>query len=416
MKIFIVDRSDNNFDNTIELLTNNGFETTFFNKVSDFQKTLKNSRPDLVICNPLIEGMSPFFIVKWIKELDKSIPVIVFSNVPSKDIIVSAKKFAVNGFILFPFNEHELITRINQLLNIQSSESNTSSPNKMKLHLEIIRKERITNEISITIEKLPSFPNVIYEIERLIGSPNSNASDFEIIIEKDQVITAKILKIINSPFYSLSRKITTIKESVAYMGLDSLRSIVYSASVSNLLKISLPTYGYKREQLWRHSYTTAILSKIIAQRLKLSQKESEEVFVGGLIHDIGKIVIGIIAKRENIILAASDDTINIIDKESEKFYFDHCSIGGMISDKWKLPDIHKQIIVSHHSPESLYPFIVAVADFISKDFLDIKLSPLSDDLKQQYLNKLKLTDTDILNLKESLSEIISKMDVDGIFA
>ncbi len=266
----------------------------------------------------------------------------------------------------------------------------------------------------MNIDKLPSFPAVIREVEKLINSENSNAKDFEEVIEKDQVITAKILKIVNSPFYSLARKFTTISESVAYIGLDSLRSIIYSASVSNLLKVSIPTYGYKREQLWKHSYTTAILSKMLGKLLKFDDKLSEELFVGGLIHDIGKIVVGVIAKKENIIIVKKDDNLNdILEKEKKYFYYTHEHIGGLIADKWRLPEIHKKIIMNHHNSIDKETAIVALANNLSNEL--IGLETLADNEKEKYYEELNIDEETIEKIKDEVSELVENIEKEGVF-
>ena len=412
MKIYIVDKNITKVEPIVTFLESKGFQIKCFNSIGKFQNEVKKNKPALVICNPVMEGASPFLLVKWLKENFENIPIIVYSPTPSKEIILSAKKYKINAFMVYPFKNEELYIRIRKILKLTDNFKIETSHEKSQL--EIVKKEKIKNEILMSIDKLPSFPAVIREVEKLINSSNSNAKDFEEVIEKDQVITAKILKIVNSPFYSLARKFTTISESVAYIGLDSLRSIIYSASVSNLLKISIPTYGYKREQLWKHSYTTAILSKMLGKLLKFNDKLSEELFVGGLIHDIGKIVVGVIAKKENIIIVNKDDKLSdILEKEVKNFYYTHENIGGLIADKWRLPEIHKKIIMNHHNPIDKETAVVAFANNLSNEL--IGLENLIDNEKEKYYKQLDINEETIDKIKEEVAELVENIEKEGVF-
>ncbi len=412
MKIFIVDKSVEKLKKIENFLKEKGFDVKSFGKISDFQKYVYNVKPNLIICNPIIEGVSPYFIVKWIKTNEIDVPIIAYSENPSKETIINAKKYGVNSFMVFPFKNEELLLRIKRLLKLPDNFNLQTNINKEQS--QFIKKDRIKNEILINIDKLPSFPAIIQEVERLINSKDSNAKDFEEVIEKDQVITAKILKIVNSPFYSLARKFTTISESVAYIGLDSLRSIIYSAAVSNLLKISLPTYGYKREQLWKHSYSTAIFSKSIALKLGYKDKIAEELFVGGLIHDIGKIVLGLLAKKENIVITNTSSEVNHLELEKKNFYFDHSEIGGLVADKWRLPDIHKSIITKHHSPSTKVEAIVALANLLSKEMLNIKFR--TEKESEEYLaNALNIDENLLQIIKDECTEKIEQIESSGAF-
>lgn len=412
MQIFIVDKNASKLKGIVDFLKENGFEVRVFDKISDFQKIVRNREPDIIICNPIVEGLSPYYLVKWVKSNEMNIPIIAYSENPSKETIINAKKYGVNSFMIFPFKNEELLLRIKRILKLPDNFKMVNTINKEQEQL--IKKDRIKNEILINIDKLPSFPAIIQEVERLINREDSNARDFEEVIEKDQVITAKILKIVNSPFYSLTRKFTTISESVAYIGLDSLRSIIYSAAVSNLLKISLPTYGYKREQLWKHSYSTAIFSKYIGLKIGLKEKIAEELFVGGLIHDIGKIVIGFLAKKENIIITNISSNVNHLDLERKNFYFNHAEIGGMVADKWRLPDIHKDIITKHHSPKNRIEAIVALANLLSKEMLNIQFRTEKES-EEYFLKALKIDKEVLEKIKDECYEKIEQIESSGAF-
>ena len=412
VKVYIIDNNEKLLKSIEQFFQNYDVEIMTFSKISHFQKTFENIKPDLIICNPVLTGMSPYFVVKWLKERDKNIPIIVYCENPTKDIILLARKYAVNAFMVYPFKKEELFLRIKKLLNVNLKI--VSQETVKREASQIIEREKRKNEILLQIDKLPSFPTIIREIENLINREDSDARDFEEVIKKDQVITAKVLKIVNSPFYSLSRKFTTISESVAYIGLDALRSVVYSASASNILKGSFLAYGYKRDLLWKHSFTTSFLSKKIGKLLKLGDKTCEELFVGGLLHDIGKIILGLMAKKENIFFNNNSEENNVLNEEKKHFYFSHEEVGGLIADKWRLPELHKTIIISHHSPKDINTKVVFLANNMSKILLGIPCN--EENLVLSFKNMISFEENNYLLLKEEAEELFEKLDREGIFS
>ena len=417
MKILIIEKNENIAKELNNLFTQYNFQVQNVNNFQKFVNLIEKNPPDLIIANPIFEGFSPFYFIRWLRnEKRLLIPVIVYHSKPDKDILVLAKKYKVNSFILYPFNKKDLITRVFKLLGLD--EKNIKISNQPS-DVNLIKKNKIVDEIKRKIEQLPPFPSVIREIEALINSKKSSASDFEDVIKKDQVITAKVLKIVNSPFFSLSRKISTISESVAYMGYDTLRSVVYSAFTSKLLSVSLPSYGYKKNELWKHSYVTACFSKDISKQFKFDKKTQEELFVGGLLHDIGKLIIGQIAKDEKIFFHKEvNENNSIIELEKKYFFMNHQETGNLISEKWNLPEIHKKIISYHHlngeNGIDKEVCIVSLANYISKQLLNLPVFK-NDEMKLEItLKNLNLDENKYNFIFKSCEDSLSKIDT-GIF-
>ena len=418
MKIFIIEKDDNISNEIKNFLIKYNFEIEKFNSFKKFSQKFLSEKPDLIIANPIFEGLSPYYFIRWmrVEQGDLKTPIIAYHPQPTKEILTLAKKYKVSTFILYPFNKQDLIQRIFKLLGIKEKISIKEEPKD----INVIKKNRILNEIKRRIEQLPPFPAVIHEIERLINDQKSSASDFEDIIKKDQVITAKVLKIVNSPFFSLSRKISTISESVAYMGYDTLRSVVYSAYASKLLNVSLPAYGYKKNDLWKHSYFTACFSKEISKYLKYNQKNQEEIFIGGLLHDIGKLIIGNLARNEKIqFYRIENGSAGIIEIEKKFFYLNHQEVGKLIAEKWNLPEVHKDIIENHHLSKDINTnkdkiAISNLADYISKSILKLPISDYDDEKKKNAFEILNLDENDFDKLCKICENSLEKIDT-GIF-
>ena len=409
MKILIVEKNEKIEDSLKDFFSEYdlGVDFEIVKSFTDFKKIIESSPPDLIICNAQIEGYPSFFFIKWLraeKGFDK-IPIILYNEKPTKEMLTLAKKYRVNSFILYPFNRDDLLKRILRFLKIEKIKINKKKEEK---NTDVIKK------IKNKIELLPPFPSVIHEIEDLINSKKSSASDFEEVIKKDQVITAKVLKIVNSPFFSLQRKISTISESVAYIGFDTLRSVVYSAFTSKLLNVDLLTYGYKRNELWKHSYLTACFSKEISKYFDYSSKSQEEMFIGGLLHDIGKLILGELAKEENIILYKEvNEDSSIIDIEKKYFSISHESAGKLIAEKWNLPEIHTKIISNHHlrneNVNDKDVAIVALSNFFSNKFLGFKIMKIDEREVEIAINILSVEDKDIEKIEEVCKNLMGKV-------
>ena len=402
MKILIFENNDKIIKNLRNIFEPLGIEISIYFSLFKLKQYFNNENPNLIIANANL-----FNLVRCVREElnEKKIPVVAYHDKPNRDILNEAKKYKVSTFIVYPFEKEDFLKRIFKLLKLDYEKS---------LHqVNESYKEKISQEIIKRVEKLPPFPSVIREIEALINDKKSSASDFEDVIKKDQVITAKVLKIVNSPFFSLNRIITTISESVAYIGFDTLKSVIYSAYASKLLNVSLPSYGYKKNELWKHSYYTACFSKEISKFLKYSKKIQEEIFIGGLLHDIGKLIIGSIAKEQNIKFLLKKNA-SIIEVEKKYFFVDHQDVGKIIAEKWNLPEIHTKIIKNHHLSDtknnSLDKVAIAnLADYISKTILKIKLTDYDEIKKQEAEKIINIENSEFEKIFEICHESLDKI-------
>ncbi|MBC7348287.1 MAG: HDOD domain-containing protein, partial [Clostridia bacterium] len=119
---------------------------------------------------------------------------------------------------------------------------------------------------------------------RLTEDPDSTAADLNGVIGQDQALTAKILRLANSAYYGFPRRIGTITEAVILLGFNTIRNLVLTASVSQVLQREAPGYGLAKGELWRHALTSAMAARLLARKVRY--RGAEEAFVAGLLHDI----------------------------------------------------------------------------------------------------------------------------------
>lgn len=221
--------------------------------------------------------------------------------------------------------------------------------------LLVEQHESLRREIEVRIERFPSLPTAVAEIEQVASDPDSSLADFENAIVKDQAVTAKLLRLSNSAFYRRSRAISTIREAVSTIGAKSVKSLVLAAATAEMMDKKLDMYGYDRRGLWKHSFSTALCGRSAARFLEQSTLVQEEVFVAGLLHDIGKLVL------EPLLAKYSEGRGNgrggaTISEEMSCLGLDHAQVGLLIVAKWKLPPQIGEAIVFHHEPQKAREF------------------------------------------------------------
>jgi putative nucleotidyltransferase with HDIG domain len=219
---------------------------------------------------------------------------------------------------------------------------------------EHIRK-RIETIIS-DIKQLPSIPEVASRVLTLVNDPNVSFKQVGEEIAKDQAISANILKLCNSAFFSKGKEITSIERAIVTLGTKEVKDIVVIATTRELLNKAVTGYDLTRGELWKHALAVAMVSKKIAV-MKNKKDIADIAFTGGILHDVGKTVLALFVQGsfKDIMAAASEKQIPFSEAEKDIMGFDHQEIGEAILSKWKFPEVLKVIVRYHHTPELAKP-------------------------------------------------------------
>ncbi|HAR63478.1 MAG: HD family phosphohydrolase [Candidatus Margulisiibacteriota bacterium] len=217
---------------------------------------------------------------------------------------------------------------------------------------------------------LPTLPTVIGKITELMQDPKTVANDIGRAIGEDQALTAKVLKLVNSAFYGFPRRISTIAQAVVILGFSALRNIVLTASIVNLFPTDkTQKTSFDRDAFWTHSIATGIAAKVIAKKIGI--KDIEKAFIGGLLHDVGKLILDQFIHQdfEKVMTYVNEKDCLFLDAENTILQVTHSEIGGWLGEKWKLPTDLVQIISLHHQPlyakeETKLACVVLLADII----------------------------------------------------
>lgn len=232
----------------------------------------------------------------------------------------------------------------------------------MTMKPEILRAkiERITT--------LPTLPQVVTKIIAMVESPETSIADVGRVIAKDQVLSARVLKLVNSAFYGFSRPVATITQAMVLLGFNVIKGLAMSASVFDFFQQGEGD-GRDRKPLWDHSIGTARIAGVLAQKVKLH--EPEEAVVAGLLHDLGKIVLCAHLPEEFAAITelAKKHNLLMLDAEKQILGATHAEIGRWLLDGWKLPAKLVEPIALHHAPHlsreaPLTTAIVHLADIL----------------------------------------------------
>jgi len=193
-------------------------------------------------------------------------------------------------------------------------------------------------------KELPVMPPVAAEVMRKAEDPDSDLTAMAQLISRDAGLAVRVLKIANSSFYSMPRKIETIQQGIVLLGYSTLRSVVVAASMKDVFA----RFGLAERLLWEHAIAAGCAAQIVAG--DVGGFSSDEVFVGGLVHDIGKLVMHSEAEKryQEVMRAVYAGEKGTIEAEREVFDFDHTDVGRLILERWGLPDRLSGAIGGHH--------------------------------------------------------------------
>jgi len=209
--------------------------------------------------------------------------------------------------------------------------------------------------------EISSIKSVVTGIVKIINDPDSSAKDLKDLIQVDPPLSAKLLKVANSAYYSRGNTITEIMQAVIWIGYEALKELALSQKVCEIFNTDNLIEGYSRTSLWKHSIAVAILAKMIYRR-EFGQR-GEDIYAAGLLHDIGIIAEDQFMQREflRVLKRLNGRIISLSNAEIQIFGFDHTDVGKAIAADWNLPPELVMSIGYHHEPFNADPEFLSMA-------------------------------------------------------
>lgn len=208
----------------------------------------------------------------------------------------------------------------------------------------------LSHRLTAAVDSMPAFPKSVQRILELTRDVNSNPKDLVEVIDKDPVVTVKILKVVNSAYYSLPKQITSIGNAVVYLGFNTIKNLALSIAAIGMLPKGNDS-GFDAHQYLLHSLTTAALAKQLAG--KVDDADPMDCFIAGLLHDFGKVVFAQMMPKEfKIALLHSQNSGEALHTALQReIGADHVLVGAMLVEKWRFAP-HLIETIRHQHPSN----------------------------------------------------------------
>jgi putative nucleotidyltransferase with HDIG domain len=220
------------------------------------------------------------------------------------------------------------------------------------------------------IKDLPSLSPVLVKFSAIVKNPESGADDIVGVLKLDPVLTGKILRLANSAYAGIPSSITSLKNAVVLLGRKRIYSLVLCSGIlSGLNKVE--AMPFKLKDYWRHSVSVAAISEAISRFLrKYGSIDCDDVFTAGLLHDIGKLVVGTGNPEVMAQAVSRSRELNAAFYKSEETEASHTSAGALLAQHWNFPRVLCDVLKYHHYPSGSVDFrlivsIVHVADILA---------------------------------------------------
>jgi len=212
------------------------------------------------------------------------------------------------------------------------------------------------------IDDLPTIPVVATQVLSLLDNPDVSIEEIADLMLTDQVMTARVMKLINSPVYRPAQQITSLKRALVYLGLRHVRELALTTSVINAFDGA--TGALELNAFWEHSFGVGMVSKIIAR--KAGYPDLEKAYIAGIIHDLGEVFLSNFVREPfaRVLEHIKTHPVTLFAAEAEMLGTTHCEIGLCMARKWNFPDTYCEVISSHHTPAeaTIDPVLCAIVN------------------------------------------------------
>jgi putative nucleotidyltransferase with HDIG domain len=212
-------------------------------------------------------------------------------------------------------------------------------------------KDRQRKDIEKFIQRMPSLSTTVGKVLEICSRTDASPNELNRVISLDPVLTGQVLKLINSAYYSLVAKVTSLTRAITMLGMNTVKNMALSTAVIKTASSAKKSKVLPTSKFWAHSIGVGACAKLLAIAGDVPIMEREEYFVAGLLHDLGKVPFG--DEYSEVLTIAKKEQASLVQVERELMGIDHQEVGLMIADKWKLNPSIKECIAGHHHIEGV---------------------------------------------------------------
>ena len=203
------------------------------------------------------------------------------------------------------------------------------------------------------ILRMPGFSPTVTKVFDVCNRPATSSHDLNRVISLDPVLTGRVMKLVNSAYYSLGSEVTSLIHAIILLGLNTVKNLALSTAVLESIGGMNSFRSLSMDDFWAHSLGAGVLARSFARQTGIPVTEQEEYFVAGLLHDLGKIPLNHCypEKYNKALEAVANGRMSLHEAEKIVFGVDHCAVGGMIAKKWHLHRNFSDVCLHHHDLE-----------------------------------------------------------------
>jgi HD-like signal output (HDOD) protein len=237
---------------------------------------------------------------------------------------------------------------------------------------EVLRELVLRDRLDKKIQELPALPSAVMRVVQESEKLEPNTDKIESYISADQALTSKVLRVVNSAYYGLSGQVTSVSQAIVILGLQQVRNLALSVGALSVFPTRTPHHEAIMSRFWMHAFGTAAATQLIAERKRMGAQTAEVLLIGGLLHDMGRLLLysNFTEEYEQILDYAINRGIVIERAERVVLGMNHAEIGQEMAVRWRLPSVITSMIGHHEGPfdgsEDTIVYGVHVADAITK--------------------------------------------------
>ena len=207
----------------------------------------------------------------------------------------------------------------------------------------------LERKLGAAVEHMPAFPRSVQRVLELTRDINCKPKDMVAVIEKDPVMTMKILKVINSAYYALPQRITSVNQSVIFLGINTIKNLSLSVAAAGMLP-PFNTAGFDTQRYLIHSLVTATVARQLCAAYASEEADPGDCYLAGLLHDFGKVVFAQFMAAEfcSALMLSSTESLPLYLAERQMIGVDHGYAGAMLAARWEIPVPLVDCIRNHH--------------------------------------------------------------------
>ncbi|MCP4252142.1 MAG: HDOD domain-containing protein [Candidatus Scalindua sp.] len=316
----------------------------FVESGKDALKLMESASFDVAVSEmnmPEMNGVELFDII--IQKYPETVRIMHSENTDSK--LTGASVRSSHQFLMKPCSPDIIKCTIERTCKLQDLTNNE----KLK-------------QIITGVKNLPSLPRLYNLITREMQSPDPSLAKIGTLISQDISLSAKILQLVNSAYYSLPQKITDPEQATIYLGSEVVKTVVLSNHVFSSFVEDAEMLGVDITQMWNHSMQVGVISGVIARTEQAEKDEVEDAMISGVLHDIGKLILLKAPKKYKEIISFMDYTgSDFVDAEYAVLKTSHAEMGAYLLGLWGIPDSVVEIVAFHHGPSSLIENVLEAA-------------------------------------------------------